>query len=232
MGPANRFLLMLLIGGAAVVSSSERVQAGDGLRLEYNYIEDTNDRTFHDKSLRVDYKQAYVVGFLGNWQQGGEAGGYLKDSRRSAYSGYVRVREDDQSYQLRTEQILKAGFVGIVEGRFIHVDEVEKPEDKDDLFVFGTGFDWYYGAYNFFSVMTFNDPREGGRYSAVISNTLGDKNKHLRLGIVPRNDGTQGFFGLVRYHWLYAGYSFTREFDYTRYNRRVITLAVKFPMSL
>ena len=70
------------------------------------------------------------------------------------------------------------------------------------------------------------------RHGEGISHTFATQDASLRLGIVPRTDGTVGYFGLAKYHWLFAGYAFTREFDFSTLDRRVITFGVQIPFDL
>lgn len=217
--------------------------AVDGVTLANEYILDVKDgvdKTYNDKSVRYDFRQMYVTGYLGDFQTGVEFGGYFKDSRRSAYSGYMRFRDleatpgdqVDQTYAIGTEQVLRYGFVGKLELRYIHLSVLEPPETRHNLFVVGAGFDKYYGDYHFFSAEYFNDPRKNGGWSVVISNTFATVDSSLRLGIVPRSNGRPGYFGLVKYHWLFAGYAFTKEFDFSTLDRRSVTFGLQVPFDL
>ena len=203
--------------------------AEDNVALIYDLIQDSNNRTFHDKSIYINYAQLYAIAFLGDWQQGGELGGYFFDRRKAAYSGYVRIREFDASYQLATEQPVSDGYVAKLQFRAVHISTPERPGDKRDLIVYGLGFDKYYGDYHYFSAIYYNDPRKSGRFSIVLSNTLAGPDRHLRLGLVPRSDGTVGYFANIRYKWLLLGYAFTREFDFAAFDRKVFTFAVTIP---
>lgn len=213
----------------------QTVLATDSVTITNDYIvdiKDGDDKTYNDKSLRVDFKQVYLTGFFGDWQHGFELGGYIKDKRRSAYSSALRVRENDQTFQIGTDQVLQLSFVGKLDLRYTHIEEIEKPGDKDELFVYGLGVDKYYGDYHYWTAMIYNDPREGDRFSVIISNTLADLNSYLRVGVVPRSDGTWGYFGTVKYHWILAGYAYTREFDFTTLDRKVFTIALQIPFDL
>lgn len=207
--------------------------AGEGITLSNDHIIDVKEanrnRTFEDKTIRIDYKQIYGTWYLGNYQYGAEFGGHINDARRSSYSANLRVRSNDSTYGIGTEQVLKAGFVGKVDLHYIHVAELSPPDTKHNLFVYGFGFDKYYGEYNYFTAMYYNDPREAGRFSIILSNTLSTKYFYLRLGLIPRNDGTLGYYGTVKYHWFFIGYAFTKEFDYTALDRRVASFGVQVP---
>lgn len=217
-------VLLLIHAGPAL--------AFDGVTLTGDVIEDSNDRTFLDKSIRIDYRQLHATGYLGNWQKGGEIGGYLLDRRRSAYDLFVRLRENDRTVSIGTDQVLARGFVGKLQLRHVRIDEAEKPGDRTDLWVYGLGFDKYYGDYHYFTAVYYNDPREAGRFSVVMSNTFATPNGSLRLGVVPRSDGTRGYFASVKYRWLFLSYAYTREFDFATFDRRVFSLGVQMPFDL
>lgn len=206
--------------------------AFDGVTLTGDFIGDSNDRTFLDKSIRIDYRQLHATGYLGNWQKGGEIGGYLLDQRRSAYDLLVRLRENDGTVSIGTDQVLTRGFVGKLQLRYIRIDEAEKPADRTNLWVYGAGFDKYYGDYHYFTAVYYNDPRESGRFSVVVSNTFATPNASLRLGVIPRSDGTRGYFATIKYHWLFFSYAYTREFDFATFDRRVLSLGVQIPFDL
>lgn len=228
----NRKALSFISFVIVFIFVSKALFAADGINMTYNYIKDSNDRIFHDKAIRIDYRQLYAVGYLGDWQRGGELGGYLLDSRRSSYDGYIRIREFDKTYHLGTEQVLREGYVAQFQIRYIHIDEPEKPDDRTDLFVYGLGFVKYYGDYNYFSAIYYNDPRKAGRFSVILSNTLATQNSSLRLGVVPRSDGTLGYFVVGKYRWFYMGYSYTREFDFATFDREVVTVGFQIPFDL
>ena len=219
--------------------------AADGVTLAYDYIRDSNQDTFHSETLRLDYRQVYGAVSTGTWPscEGSdclthagikalELGGFVLDSTKSSYGGWVRFRRLDTIIQLGTDQVLADGYVLKYEVRYIGIREPELPDDKSELVVLGVGFDKYYGDYHYFSVMYHNDPREAGRFSVVISNTFATKDSHLRIGIVPRNDGTRGYFATVKYHWAFIGYAYTREFDFATFDRRVITVGLQVPFDL
>jgi len=210
--------------------------AEDQVTFIFDYIEDSykrvqnkNDNIYQDKAIRVDYKQIYGVAYLGNWQSGGEAGAYFKDKRNSVYGTKVRIKEYDESYQIYTDQVLSGGYVGKLIARYIHVSEPETVSEKTDLNVYGIGFDKYYGDYNYFTAVYFNDPRESGRYSVVISNTLANGRDFFRLGAVPRSDGKTGYFTTLKYKQFYVGYSFYPYFDFSTYDRKTLSVGYSVP---
>jgi len=203
--------------------------AKNDVSLTLDHIVDSNGRTFLDKSLYLSYEQLYGIAFLGNWQKGGEVGGYFFDARRATYSSYARFREFDASYQIATEQPLSDAYVAKLQFRAVHISKLENKGDPRNLTVFGLGFDKYYGDYHYLSAMYYNDPRESGRFSIVLSNTFATKASYLRLGLVPRSDGTTGYFTTLKYRWALLGYAFTREFDFATFDRKVFTFGLSLP---
>jgi hypothetical protein len=80
--------------------------------IQWDHLVDSNDKTFEDFWACVAYKQAHVQLWSGEFTDGAEIGGYLKDHRRSAYAGLYRFRDDfDHVLQFDTEQVLKKGWV-------------------------------------------------------------------------------------------------------------------------
>jgi hypothetical protein len=219
----------LLVG--VTISYAITVHAFNGVTLTADYIVDegAQRRSFLDKQIRLDYRRVFVAGFLGDYQKGGEIGGSILDRRRSAYSLTVRRRENDRMIQPSVEWIMGKGFVLKSEVRYIKVDEPESPITGDRLTVYGVGLDRYYGDYHYASLMYYTDPREGGRYSIILSNTWADLNRSLRLGLIPRSDRTVGYFLTARYHWLLIAYAYTREVDFTALDRRVATIGLQIP---
>jgi hypothetical protein len=208
----------------------------EGVTLLNDHILDVNNggdnSSYDDKSVRVDYRQIYLTGYLGNFRTGWEGGGYFQDTRKSTYSGYSRFRDVDQTFQIETDQVLNHGFVGKLEFRYIDLLSPETPTDPSNLYVYGVGMDKYYGDYNYLSVEYLNDPRDSSRFSVIVSNTLAVKSSSFRLGIVPRSDGTIGYFGFAKYHWILLGYAFTKEIDFSTLDRRVMTFGVQMPLDL
>jgi hypothetical protein len=230
MNRVKGLLISALVVGVAI-SYARAVHAFDGVTLTADHIVDNGvqRRSFLDKQIRLDYRRVFVAGFLGDYQKGGEIGGSILDRRRSAYSLTVRRREHDRMIQPGIEWVLGKGVVLKGEVRYIKVDEPESPITGDRLTVYGVGLDRYYGDYHYASLMYYTDPREGGRYSIILSNTWADLNRSLRLGLIPRSDRTVGYFMAARYHWLLIAYAYTREFDFTALDRRVATIGLQIP---
>ena len=219
----------LLVG--ITISYAVTVHAFDGVTLTADSIVDKGAQrhSFLDKQIRLEYRRVFVAGFLGDYQKGWEIGGSILDPRGSAYSLTVRRREHDRMIQPGVEWVLGQGVVLKSEVRFIEVDESEAPRTSDWLTVYGVGLDRYYGDYHYASLMYYTDPREGGRYSIILSNTWADLNRSLRLGLIPRSDRTVGYFMTARYHWLLIAYAYAREFDFTALDRRVATIGLQIP---
>ena len=73
------FIFLTLFGAVSVSKAFEKVTFINDHILDVN---NGGDSRYVDKSIRIDYSQMYVKGFLGNFRTGWETGGYFKDSRR------------------------------------------------------------------------------------------------------------------------------------------------------
>lgn len=225
-------LLIFMFKGSVLFAADQLTFTFDYIEDSYGRVKNKSDNVYQDKAARLDYKQFYGAVYFGNWQRGGEAGAYLKDRRNSVYGAQVRVRENDESWQAYTDQVMSGGFVGKLVARYIHVSEPETADEKTNLNVYGAGFDKYYGDYNYFTAMYYNDPRESGRYSVVISNTLATEKHYLRIGAVPRSDWKTGYFAAIKYNHFFMGYSYLPDYDFSTYDRNSITLGYSVPLHL
>ncbi|MDH3284347.1 MAG: hypothetical protein OEQ13_06365 [Acidobacteriota bacterium] len=213
--------------------SIERVDAAEAegasgrplIRLiaQLEYIRDSNDNSFLDPSVWIGYRQAYAQIWTGAFTQGIEVGGYVKDRRRSAYSAYYRFRDDfDHVLEVNSEQVVRAGVVLYGGLRFIRLI----PDGLEDrsLLQPAVGFDKYYGDYHFFTFRAIRDPRDDHDWSFVISNRVADRDRYLTVGLVPRTDGTIGYFVQGKWRRWRAGFGRFDRFDFTDIDRTVINV--------
>ncbi|MCK5602290.1 hypothetical protein KAR91_10485, partial [Candidatus Pacearchaeota archaeon] len=152
---AALIVILLMLDGSVLFAADQITLTFDYIEDSYDKARDKSDDIYQDKTVRVDYKQLYGVAYFGNWQRGGEVGAYLKDKRNSVYGGHIRIKENDELYQIYTDQVMSGGFVGKLVARYIHVSEPETAHEKTNLNVYGIGFDKYYGDYNYFSAIYF-----------------------------------------------------------------------------
>ena len=197
--------------------------------LQWDHLVDSNDRTFEDFWGFVSYRQTHYQAWYGEFTKGGEAGGYLKDHRRSTYAGLYRYRKDfDHVVQLDTEQILKKGFVAAGMLRGIHVIPDIAPGDRN-LIQAGAGIDYYHGDYDFLSVRAINDPREGGRWSFVTSHRFQrDPSFYVQPGIILRTDGSAGWFLQGKYKLFRWGAGKYDRFDFTDVDRTIYSAGIEW----
>jgi len=197
--------------------------------VQWDHLVDSDDDTFEDFWGFLSYKQAHVQAWYGDFTKGGEIGGYLKDRRRSTYSGMYRYRKDfDHVVQFDTEQILKKGFVAAGMLRGIHVIPDNAPGDRN-MIQFGGGMDYYWGDYNFLSVRAISDPREGGRWSFVTSHRFQrDLSFYVQPGIVLHTDGSAGWFLQGRYKMFRWGAGKYDRFDFTEVDRTVYSAGLEW----
>lgn len=196
---------------------------------QWDHLVDSNDRTFEDFWGFVSYKQAHFQIWSGEFTDGAEIGGYLKDHRRSTYAGLYRFRNDfDHVLQFDTEQTLKHGFVLAAMLRGIHVIPDGQPGGKNQI-QFGTGFDYYWGDYDFLSVRAISDPREGGRWSLITSNRFHHgEDVYVQPAIILHTDSSAGWFVQGKIHWFRWGVGNYDRFDFTEVDRTVYSAGVEF----
>jgi len=209
--------------------------------IQWDHLVDSNDKTWEDFWAFVAYKQAHFQLWSGEFTDGAEIGGYLKDHRRSAYAGLYRFRDDfDHVLQFDTEQVLKKGWVLAAMLRGIRIIDFDAKEQAAALsgedigarneLQFGTGFDWYHLDFNFMSLRAISDPREGGRWSFILSERLHHgADIYVQPGLIMRTDNSTGWFlqGKVKYfRWGVGKYD---RFDFTDVDRTIYSAGVEIP---
>jgi hypothetical protein len=231
--PVALALTLCVTGGPALAgqppAEESRPAAPRGkVILAWDHLKDSNDRTFEDFSAFVSYRQSHLQVWSGEFTDGAEIGGYLKDSRRSTYAGLYRFRNRfDHVLQFETEQLLKHGFVlaGMLRG--IHVIPDDPSVDENQV-QFGTGFDWYRGDYDLLSFRAISDPREGGRWSFVTSYRLHRTEQYyVQPAFVIRTDRSTGWFvqGKIRwFRWMVGRFD---RFDFTDVDRTIYSAGVE-----
>jgi hypothetical protein len=207
--------------------------------LLWEHLDDSNDQEFEDFTAFVSYKQSHFQVWSGEFTDGFQLGGYLRDKRRSTYAGLYRFRDDfDHVLQFDTEQVLAKGWVLPVMLRGIYVidhDEKvaaaagtdERVGDQEQL-QFGTGFDWYHMDYNFMSLRAISDPRAGGRWSFILSERFHNGEQiYVQPGYIIRTDRSTGWFvqGKIKaFRWSIGDYD---RFDYTDVDRTIVAAGVE-----
>ncbi len=209
--------------------------------LAWDHLEDSNDREFEDFWAFVAYRQFHVQVWSGEFTDGVEVGGYLRDHRKSTYAGLYRFRDDfDHVLQFDTEQVLARGWVYTAMLRGLRITDFEDKEaaaaldgerigDENQL-QFGSGFDWYWGDYNFLSFRGVSDPREGGRWTFITSHRFHHGEPvYVQPGFIIRTDRSTGWFvqGKIKYfRWLVGDFD---RFDWSDVDRTVYSAGVEIP---
>jgi hypothetical protein len=206
---------------------SEAARPAMRLIAQVEYLEDSTGRTYWDPSVFFSRGQAHVQAWFGEFTTGVEIGGFLRDSRRSTYAAFYRYRDDfDQVVDVSTEQLLGDGFVGYVGLRYIRVED-EAAADRD-LLQPAIGLDKYYGDYHFFSARVYRDPREEHELTVVLANRVSNAPRRwLTLGLVPRTDGSTGWFVQGRWDIWRAGVGRYDRYDFTDFDRTVVNVGVE-----
>jgi hypothetical protein len=209
-------------------ADAEAPRARAELIAQVEYIEDSTGRSFWDPSVFVSYRQAHAQLWAGEFTKGVEVGGYVPDRRRSTYAAFYRYRDDfDHVIDVSTEQLVGSGFVAYAGLRYIRVLD-EAAEDRD-LLQPTLGFDKYYGDYHFFSARVIRDPREDHELTFVLANRFARAaGRWLTLGVVPRTDGSTGWFVQGRWKIWRAGVGRFDRFDFTDIDRTVFNVGVQF----
>ncbi len=198
--------------------------------VQWDHLEDSNDREFEDFWAFVSYRQAHAQVWSGEFTDGFQIGGYLKDGRRSTYAALYRFRDDfDHVLQFDVEQVLKRGFVQATMLRGIRVIPDDTGEDRTQL-QFGTGFDWYWGDYNFLTFRAISDPREGGRWSFITGHRFQNgEDFYVEPAFIVRTDRSTGWLvrGRIKYfRWMVGDFD---RFDFTDVDRTVYSVGIEIP---
>jgi opacity protein-like surface antigen len=196
--------------------------------LQWDHLDDSNDQEFEDFWAFVSYKQAHFQVWSGEFTDGFQVGGYLKDSRRSTYGAFYRFRDDfDHVLQFDVEQVLKNGFVLATMLRAIRIIPDNTGEDRNQL-QFGTGFDWYWGDYNFLTFRAISDPREGGRWSFITGHRFQKTETfYVQPAFIIRTDRSTGWLVRGRYkyfRWLVGDFD---QFDFTNVDRTQVSVGIE-----
>ena len=195
----------------------------------WDHYKDSNDQTYDDFSAFVSYKQVYAQVWSGEYTDGVEVGGYVRDHRKSTYGGFYRWRDGfDHVLQFDTGQVLSRGLVWVGSVRYIRVIP-DDPEGGTNQVQFATGLDWYHGDYDFGTFRAISDPREGGRWTFQLSHRFYfNEWAYLEPAILPRTDGTTNWFlrGKVKYFvWLVGDFN---QFDFSDIERKQLSLGLEF----
>lgn len=207
----------------------------------WEHLEDSNGQEFEDFSAFVSYKQVHAQIWGGEYTDGFQFGGYLRDHRKSTYAGLYRYRDDfDHVVQFDTEQVLPKGFVLAGMARLIRITDFEAKEQAalisgeeiggETQIQVGAGFDRYWGDYNFLSFRAVNDSREAGRWSFIVSHRFQkDPGFYIQPGIILRTDGEQGWFlrGKIKmFVWSVGDFD---RFDWADVDRTTYMAGVEIP---
>jgi hypothetical protein len=196
----------------------------------WDHYKDSNDVNYDDFSGFISYKQVYAQVWSGDYTDGVEFGGYVRDHRKGTYGGFYRWRDgQDHVLQFDTGQPMAHGLVWVGSVRFIHVIP-EDPDGGQNQVQFGTGLDWYHGDYDFGSFRAISDPREGGRWTFQFTHRFYfGESVYLEPGYLPRTDGTTNWFlrGKVKHFvWLVGDFN---QFDFSDIERKQVSLGLEFP---
>ena len=179
---------------------------------------------FTDTTFLVAWKPGHAALTFGNFAAGAEVGGFVRDARGSAYAGSLRRRQEgfveDTSVEVETDQVV-GRTVGSAALRLVWPD---RPETDNLLWVPSLGAEVYYRDCSFVALRATFDPRPGTGVTLRLANRLGREREYVEIAVAPRTDGVVNFSIGVRYGHLVAGFARERDFDFTRLDRRVVSI--------
>lgn len=167
---------------------------------------------------------------VGTFARGLEVGGTLFDARRSSYT-FTGIRRQGgmvhyTSLQAETSQRIVGSAVGMVSLRLLWPDH---PETDNLLFIPTLGVDQYVaGGWSFVAFRAIVDPRPNTGAVFRIIGRAATQHEHLQLEVSPRTDGIVNFAVQARWHWALAGYTYERDFDFTRFDRSVFSVGLQY----
>jgi hypothetical protein len=214
---------------AVLVAAPGAARALQQLVVVEEYIYDANaprgrPDEFTDTTFHCRWSQGHVAVTFGSFAAGLQAGGYVRDGRGSAYAILARRRQEgavhDTALEIETNQVLGQA-VATVALRGLWPD---RPEDEPFLLAPALGFELYYGSFSFASARLVRDPRPGTGSSFRLANRLGGERGHLEVVLAPRTDGVVNWSIGVRWKYVVVGWARERDFDFSRLDRRVVSL--------
>jgi len=186
--------------------------------------------SFFDTTLIGISGRAWGALNLGTFARGLEVGTTAFDARRSSYTFTATRRQSGMleytSLQAETSQRLIGTGVAMAAMRMLWPDH---PEDDNLLFIPTLGLDNYLpGGWSFVALRVIFDPRrQAGTVFRVIGRAA-TETTHLQVDISPRTDGVVNFGFSGRWRYLLAGYSYERDFDFTRFDRSVFSVGLQY----
>jgi hypothetical protein len=189
---------------------------------------------FYDATLIAVSGRAWGALNVGNFARGLEVGGSVHDARGSTWTGTAIRRQGGMlqytSLQVETSQRLVGSGVAMAALRALWPDQ---PEDDNLLFVPTLGFDQYLaGGWSFVAFRATFDPRPDTGVVFRILGRLANATSHVQVDIAPRTDGVVNFGVRARWHLLLAGYSYESDFDFTRFDRGVLSFGLQYDFAV
>ena len=185
---------------------------------------------FFDTTLIGVSGRAWGALNVGSFARGLEVGATVFDPRRSSYSFTGTRRQGGMleytSLQAETSQRLIGSAVAMMALRMLWPDH---PEADNLLFIPTLGVDNYLaGGWSFIAFRAIFDPRsQAGTVFRVIGRAA-TQFAYVQADVSPRTDGVVNFAFSGRWHYLLVGYSYERDFDFTRFDRSVFSVGLQY----
>lgn len=232
-GGAGCALLLLLLPVTATPAPLERLIVLNEVVQDLGAPPGRNS-DFYDATLIGVSGRAWGALNVGGFARGLEVGATVHDARGSTWSGTAVRRQGGMlqytSLQLETSQRLVGSAVAMAALRAMWPD---RPEHDNLLFVPTIGFDQYLsGGWSFVAFRAIFDPRPDTGVVFRMIGRLATANAHVQAEVSPRSDGVVNFGVRARWHLLLAGYSYESDFDFTRFDRRVLSFGIQYDFAV
>lgn len=225
---ARRLLLVLAIVAAGALGARAAGAREFTLGAQYRYWSfadgnDLRDPVLYAKSGAFDVQAERWLPLRGADQTRIEAGAFVKDARRSAYSLRWRHEAAQERLWFGTEQVVGARTVlRATTGPLL-------PHDGGDVkFVWEAGADVYWGSYSFAGATAVRDPRDGGLWSWPLRVRFAtERNDWLQCTAVPADRRTFGWAVDAKWRVLRVGIERNDRFDFTARDNVIFTLGLE-----
>jgi hypothetical protein len=183
---------------------------------------------FLDTGVHIVWPRQHLTVMLGSFATGLEWGGFLRDSRGSAYGLALRRRTGgfvaDTAFDLDTQQRWRNWVFG-AQSRFFWPDH---PEASNLLVVPTASAQFYYRDASYASLSVTRDPRPGTGTTFRFADRLAVGDVTVDTAIAPRTDGVVHWAVGVGWRHFLVGYGRERDFDFTRLDRRVFSFGFRW----
>lgn len=208
---------------ASVAVADERTLGAQFRYWSFADGNDLRDPIVYLKSGPFDAQVERWLPLHGEDQTRIEAGAFVKDARRSAYSVRWRHEPEQERLWLGTEQVVASRWVWRASS-----GPLLPHHGGDASLVWESGLDYYWGSYSLAGATVVRDPREGGLWSWPMRVRLANgRNDWVQVTSVPADRRTIGWAIEARWRALRAGIERNSRFDFTSRDNVIFTLGAE-----